>query len=134
MPCSEPGLMLSSSRGRGGRCTFAPPRERRGAHMRRRTLYVPALIVAAVLVACAAALLALSEKAEATFPGKNGRIAYDAYALGRGSPSQIFTINPGGGGKTKVTNPRVGGDEEPSYSPNGKRIAYSDYDEDFDHE
>ena len=102
--------------------------------MRRRTLYVPALIVAAVLVACAAALLALSEKAEATFPGKNGRIAYDAYALGRGSPSQIFTINLGGGGKTKVTNPRVGGDEEPSYSPNGKRIAYSDYDEDFDHE
>ena len=100
MPCSEPGLMLSSSRGRGG----------------------------------VALLLRPAKEGEATFPGKNGRIAYDAYALGRGSPSQIFTINPGGGGKTKVTNPRVGGDEEPSYWPNGKRIAYPDYDEDFDHE
>ena len=44
--------------------------------MTRRTLYLPALIVAAVLVACAGGLLALSEKAEATFPGKNGKIAY----------------------------------------------------------
>jgi Ca2+-binding RTX toxin-like protein len=32
------------------------------------------LIVAAVLVACVLALLTVSEKAEATFPGKNGRI------------------------------------------------------------
>jgi len=33
------------------------------------------MIAAAVLVACAVALLAISEKAEATFLGKNGRIA-----------------------------------------------------------
>jgi Tol biopolymer transport system component len=66
-----------------------------------------------VLLACAAALLALSEKkAQAAFPGKNGKIAYVG--------GVIYTINPGGGGKTKVTN-----GEEPSYSPNGKRIAYS---------
>jgi hypothetical protein len=43
--------------------------------MVRRTLHLPALLgtlVAAVLMACAAAVvvLALSEKAEATFPGK----------------------------------------------------------------
>ena len=37
--------------------------------------------------------------------------------------SGIYTINPGGGGKTKVA---VG--QEPSYSPDGKRIAYSGYD------
>ena len=37
--------------------------------------------------------------AEATFPGKNGRIAYNT-ALTR---CVIYTINPGGGGKTKVT-------------------------------
>ena len=40
-----------------------------------RTLYLPVLIAVAVAVACAV-VLALSETAEATFPGKNGRIAY----------------------------------------------------------
>jgi hypothetical protein len=55
-------------------------------------LYLPALIVAGVLAACAAALLALSEKAEATFPGKNGRIAY-----WRNDTRNIYTIDPGGG-------------------------------------
>jgi Tol biopolymer transport system component len=82
-----------------------------------------------VLLACAAALLALSEqKAQAAFPGKNGKIAYVG--------GVIYTINPGGDGKTKVTN-----GEEPSYSPNGAKIAYAGYeglisddDEDFDHE
>jgi hypothetical protein len=45
--------------------------------------------------------------AEATFPGKNGKIAYER----------------NGGGKTEVTQ---GG--EPSFSPDGKRIAYSSWD------
>ena len=43
--------------------------------MTRRMLYLPALIVAAVLVACAVVLLVVPEEAEATFPDKNGRIA-----------------------------------------------------------
>jgi Tol biopolymer transport system component len=74
--------------------------------------------VVGVLLACEAVLLALSEKkAQAAFPGKNGGIAYNSNGV-------IYTINPGGGGKTKVT--RDG--DEPSYSPNGKRIAYSESD------
>ena len=97
-----------------------------GKDLTIRMLYLPALIVAAVLLACAAALLALSEKAEATFPGKNGKIAYEFY--GGGTDGGIYTIDPGGGGKSKVTDTRVSGDAMPSYSPNGKRIAYSDYD------
>ena len=56
--------------------------------------------------------------AGATFPGPNGKIAYMVL-----NDSGIYTINPGGGGKTKVA---VG--QEPSYSPDGKRIAYSGYD------
>jgi len=67
------------------------------------------------------ALSAVSEKAEATFPGKNGRIAYQGYD---GNDLEIYTINPDGSGKTKVT--RDG--DEPSFSPNGKRIAYSSWD------
>jgi hypothetical protein len=48
--------------------------------MARRRLYTPLTIAAAVLVACSVALLlAVSgEEARASFPGKNGRIAFDA--------------------------------------------------------
>ena len=79
------------------------------------TFYLPALLVAAVLVACAVVLLAVSEGAEAAFPGKNGRIAYE-------SNDVIYTISPGGTGNTKVT-----GGDLPSYSPDGERIAYSQF-------
>jgi hypothetical protein len=106
--------------------------------MSRRTtrVYLPALLLlAAALMACAAVVLAVSREAKATFPGPNGKIAYAVLNSG------IYTINPGGGGKSKVTDTRVSGDAKPSYSPNGKRIAYegykglgSDDDEDFDSE
>jgi hypothetical protein len=81
-----------------------------------RTLYLPALIVVTVLMACAAALLAVSEKAEATFPGNNGRIAYSAFD--RGVDETIYTIKPGGGAKTKITK-----GYQPSFLLPGKRIA-----------
>ena len=68
-------------------------------------LCLPALIVAAVL--------AISQKAEAAFPGKNGRIAY------QGSDHVIYTIDPDGGGKTDVTD-----GSDPSFSADGKKIAY----------
>jgi hypothetical protein len=71
--------------------------------MTGRTLCMSALLVAAVLAACSvASLVALSEKAEATFPGKNGRIAY----VGGGV---IYTINPDGSAKRRVTDTRSGG-------------------------
>ena len=85
-----------------------------------RTLYLPVLIVAGVLLACAAALLALSERAEATFSGKNGRIAYSAFDFDRGVDETIYTIKAGGGAKTKVTR-----GYQPSFSPDGRRIAYT---------
>jgi TolB protein len=87
---------------------------------RRTRLHLPALLVgAAVLVACAAVVLAAPREAEATFPGKNGRIAYqDWFSL------VIYTINPNGSGKHEVTESCV----YPSladYSPTGKKITYT---------
>src|SRR5918998_6340641 len=91
---------------------------------RRWTFYLPAMIGAAVAVACAVALSAISEKAEATFPGKNGRIAYSGYD---GTDYEIYTIKPGGGSKVQLTNNNRN-DYSPSYSPNGKRIVYIEVD------
>jgi hypothetical protein len=99
-----------------------------GRDLTRRMLYLPALIVAAVLVACAVVVLALSEKAEATFPGKNGRIAYASYdAPFPKGDSEIYTINPDGSGKTQLTNNNTD-DLDPSYSPDGKKIVYAGQD------
>src|SRR5215217_1218274 len=120
-------------------CADGPPRSWGYTHIklrneegemlmaRRRTLYLPALLgtlVAAVLMACAVALSTLSEKAEATFPGKNGRIAYSGYD---GNDYEIYTINSRGGDKIQVTNNNTD-DYSPSYSPRAKRIAYVGYD------
>jgi Tol biopolymer transport system component len=87
--------------------------------MARRTLYLPLMVAVAVLaVACSGAPSAGSEeKAQAAFPAKIGRIAF------QGSNGVIYTINPidpGGGGKTEVTR-----GEQPSYSPDGTKIAFA---------
>jgi TolB protein len=89
--------------------------------MARRTLYLPALIVAAVMMSCAAAALAVSERAGATFPGKNGHIAY---VRNDGQDYEIYTINAGGAGKTRLTNDNTG-NYVPSYSPDANKIVYS---------
>jgi len=88
---------------------------------RSRTLYLPVLIAAAVLVSCAVALSAVSEKAEATFPGENGRIVYAGW--NRGEDFEIYTINPDGSGKRQLTHNNTG-DFYPTYSPDGKKIVY----------
>jgi hypothetical protein len=90
----------------------------KGRGLTRRMLYLPALFVAVVLMACAVVVLVASEKAEATFPGKSGRIAYSAF--GERTDDAIYTIDSGGGAKTKLTR-----GYQPSYSPDGNRIAYT---------
>jgi len=77
-----------------------------------------------VLIACAAAVLAVSREAEATFPGKNGKIAYVAWGF-TSAAAEIYTINPGRGGKTQITHSYNATEFSPSYSPNGKKIAYT---------
>ena len=92
--------------------------------MARRTLYLPALIVAAVFMGCAPAVLAVSGKAKAAFPGKNGKIAY---VRNDGNDYEIYAIDGGGGDKTQLTNDNTG-NYAPSYSPAGKKIVINDQD------
>jgi hypothetical protein len=92
-----------------------------GRDLTRRMLYLPALIVAGVLVACAVVLLVASEEAEATFPDKNGRIAYSVFD--ERTDDAIYTIGPDGGTKTKLTR-----GYRPSYPPDRDRVAYTDVD------
>ena len=47
-----------------------------------------------------------------------------AYTSSDGTDTEIFTINPNGGGRVKVTNNDTP-DFQPSYSPDGKKIAFS---------
>ena len=82
-----------------------------------------------LLAAAAAGLLAAeglvvfvyAQPAEATFPGKPGKIAYQGYD---GTDSEIYTINAGGGGKQPVTD-NSSDDYSPDYAPGGKRIPYT---------
>jgi hypothetical protein len=71
---------------------------------------------AGTLVAVGLVLLIMvvveAHPAQATFPGKPGKIAYQGY---EGQDYEIYTIKSGGGGKVKVTD-NATGDYEPSSS------------------
>lgn len=69
-------------------------------------------------------IVVLVKPAEAAFPGKNGKIAYVGHD---GNDSEIYTINPEGGGKVQVTN-NTTFEISPSYSPDGTKIAFASSD------
>jgi TolB protein len=86
-----------------------------------------AVAAAGLLAAVGLVVFVYAQPAEATFPGKPGKIAYSGVDTGTGNDDEIYTIKPGGGGKFNVTD-NVRDDIEASYSPSGKRIAYAGYD------
>jgi hypothetical protein len=75
---------------------------------------------AGVLVAVGLLVVVEARPAGAAFPGPNGEITYASYD---GNDYEIYTIKPRGGGTFQVTNNDTN-DFNPSYSPNGKEIAY----------
>ncbi len=74
--------------------------------------------------------------AQATFEGKNGRIAFRRFLNEDRTWGAVFTINPNGSHERQVTFPKQGFvDRNPDVSPDGRRIVFEregpDYDEVF---
>jgi Tol biopolymer transport system component len=91
--------------------------------MMAKTNHLGALAAGAgALVAVGLLMLMLvvveARPAGATFPGKNGKIAFE-----RGY--ELYTINPDGTGLKQITHSPNNTEISPAYSPNAKKIAYT---------
>ena len=87
--------------------------------MNKIRLALGSAVVAALL---AVASLAAVQPAGAAFPGNNGQIVY-VKNQGSGFAGDIYKMNPDGSNPQLLTSsPKY--DEEPTWSPNGKRIAF----------
>jgi len=83
-------------------------------------LLVAGAALAAVGVLVLMLLAVEARPAEATFPGKNGKIAFTGWD---GHDREIYTIDPGGGHRVQLTHNKTR-DLDPTFSPDGKKIAY----------
>jgi hypothetical protein len=82
------------------------PFSKREKKMAKTNHWGPLAAAAGTLVAVGLLLLIMlvvveAHPAEATFPGKSGKIAYQGYD---GQDWEIYTIKPGGGGRFNVTD------------------------------
>ena len=77
---------------------------------------VLALMVTSTVLASAL----IPDRAQAGFPGQNGRIAFLSATQGE---AQLFLINADGSGQTQIS---FGGYHyDPSWSPDGSRLAFA---------
>lgn len=73
-------------------------------------------------VALAGALLvSVGTSAQASFPGANGKIAFSS---ARDGNYEIYSMDPDGGGVTRLTE-NLQGDFEPAFSADGLSLAFT---------
>lgn len=77
--------------------------------------------LAVVVSVLAVALAGSASVARATFPGRNGRIAFMAWPSG---PPNIFSAKPDGTDVTRLTSGPAQ-DAHPAWSPDGSKIAFA---------
>jgi WD40 repeat protein len=85
------------------------------ASLRVLTLAIVRAALLAVLLLAVQAAPAL-----ASFPGENGKIAYEAYVEGN---YDIYLVNPDGSANTRLTTDPAS-DSRPAWSPDGREIAF----------
>jgi Tol biopolymer transport system component len=88
----------------------------------RRAMQFAVVAALAALAGFIALAISMSQRGDAAYPGANGRIAY-GYGTSY-SGGAIWSANADGSAPVKLTNGNS--DDEPAYSADGSRIAFSD--------
>jgi len=91
-----------------------------------------AVLLAALLAAMVLARVASAQTVGTTsFPGSTGAIAFVSVRDGNNQP-QVYRMNADGFGQTRLTDETPGINWEPAWSPDGTRIAFGNFDANFE--
>lgn len=86
--------------------------------MKRHTVLLIGILMALVLVFAGGALPGVN----AAFPGENGKIVFTSLRVG--GQHDVYVMNPDGSNQTRLTT-YSGHDVDPSWSPDGTKIAFA---------
>jgi len=89
--------------------------------MRRRGSSGIRLVATAILVA----LVPSAPAADAAYPGANGKLAYTSDFETPQFTIDVYSINPDGSERTRLTHSTTGLSRSPNWSPDGSRLAFT---------